>query len=137
MRRLATSRATRSSEGRTGAEKSRDMTIYGDSGVDGPKSACPVPSILFPFLEHFQGRSLLPSTLLSLLLPSSPLGFPYFSSNGSLSIPPHTRTISYRPPTGYNLPCVRFFRLSLPMGDTISHFGGILLDPLLLFYTAN
>lgn len=59
--------------GKTGAEKSRDMTIYGESGVDGPRKRVSAPIDTFPFLESLQ--VILPSTLLSLLPPSSPLGF--------------------------------------------------------------
>ena len=65
-------------------------------------------------------QAIFPSTLLSLFLSSSPLGFPQFSFYGSLSIPSYPRTVSYRPPTRYDMPCVRFFRLGLPIGDTIS-----------------
>ena len=48
----ATGRATRSPR-KTGAEKSRDMTIYGECGADGPtrpRGACPVPIDTFPWL---------------------------------------------------------------------------------------
>jgi hypothetical protein len=115
---------------KAGAEKSRDVTIYGECGANGPtrpRGACPLPSILFPLLKP------LPSNHSpSFRLPSFPLGFPQYPLNGSLSISPHTRTVSHRPPTGYDLPCVRFFRFNLPIGDTISLFWGVLL-----LYLAN
>src|SRR6267154_861701 len=68
------------------------------------------------------------------ILPPSTISawFPQFTFHGPLAIPSYPTPLSYRPPTGHDMPCVRFFRLSLPVGDTISRLWDVLL-----FYTAN
>src|ERR1700679_3837785 len=109
------------------------MTIYGVCGADGPRrprSERRVSGAIdtFPSLE----ACLEPILPLLSFLPPSPLGSPQFSFHGSLSIPSLPRTLSYRPPTSHDMPCVRFFRLCLPIGDTISRFWGVFL-----LYPAN
>lgn len=101
----ATGRATHARPRKTGAEKSRDMTIYGECGADGPRrprGACPLSHRYFsPFKPALKPFS--PSCLSFFHhLHLAPQNFSFY---GSLSIPSHPRTLSYRPPTGHDMPC--------------------------------
>jgi hypothetical protein len=119
----ATARVRRGVEPTTGAEKSRDMTIYRIRSTVGqtereirPGGGAEAPSILVLF---FPSPCESPAPLLS---PS----FLHLRSrlNDSHSIPSHSTTLSYRPPTGYDMPCVRFFCLTF-LVDAISRLWGL------------
>jgi len=114
--RQSTGRATR----KTGAEKSRDMTIYGEGWGRRTERSVSAPIDTFPSFEAaflFLPSPILSSSIISTCIPT--ILFSWLALNPSSR---QNRLISFANQFQYAM-CAFF---SLPIGDTISRFWGVL-----------